>query len=615
MDIDAVSFPSRLIDILEAISEADFVSIDLEMSGVPSRARGDNRGMQTLEMRYAELKESAEKYQVLQVGVTCCKFDILKDHYILRPYNINISPLISERLDIERDFTFQNGAVEFLLGHGFHFQTCFTKGVQYLSREEANLAKTLAWNRLENKNVIADLQLADDAVESLDFVRRVREAILAWSTSGKETLLITSAIGKDSESPASELSRFEKRLVHQLVRAEFPECVTISKPAYILIIQRDEEREADIVRKRKLQVREKITHQSGFRWIVEALAKANLDEIHPSYFTRNGDGERICINYDHLESRFRRVTHRIHMHQPVLVGHNLFTDLVYFYRTFIGQLPDTVDGFRKAVHELFPVIVDTKYMATHKCGDLNPMSSLQDVANQLDLQPLPNIAIHPKHSKYGDTDAAHEAGYDSLLTATVMIRLSAKLEEKGGYTEKESVSDSDGSYHTAPEIIEKPNPVKVTAPQSSMPALEQTHDGAADNVPSQVMVTKSSKKKRRKRKSEPTAPDSLSGSRFATSNLFERLTNLNLDSDVHDAEDLTEPVDITIAENIFAQEDDGAAWEARAPAQEEDHWQPTDPIVRAPMELMPPFGSEFWRVYGNKLRIFGTQETVLDLSH
>ena len=30
--------------------------------------------------------------------------------------------------------------------------------------------------------------------------------------------------------------------------------------------------------------------------------------------------------------------------------------------------------------------------------------------------------------------------------------------------------------------------------------------------------------------------------------------------------------------------------------------------------LMPPFSSDFWRVYGNKLRVFGTVEGVCDLN-
>ena len=42
-------------------------------------------------------------------------------------------------------------------------------------------------------------------------------------------------------------------------------------------------------------------------------------------------------------------------------------------------------------------------------------------------QPLPHIITHADHSKYQDNAAFHEAGYDSLLTATIMIRLAAKL--------------------------------------------------------------------------------------------------------------------------------------------------------------------------------------------
>src|SRR4051812_48526168 len=118
MQVDAASFPQHLLRLLIDISEADLVAVDLELSGIPSRLQNKpahNHERPTLEARYAEAKASADRYQILQVGMTCARFDPLANSYVLRPYNINISPLLDERLDFERDICFQSGACSFLL--------------------------------------------------------------------------------------------------------------------------------------------------------------------------------------------------------------------------------------------------------------------------------------------------------------------------------------------------------------------------------------------------------------------------------------------------------------------------------------------------------------------
>lgn len=184
MEVDRKSFQSRLLGILTSLSDAHFVSLDLELSGVPSKHPNPSRHKQTLEERYKEVKEAAERYQVLQVGLTCVEQDLEKDVYTVRPYNFNLNPLVEERLDIERIFAYQSGAVEFLLNHGFRMELPFTMGVPYLSRDEAKLAKKLAYDRLDKTN-IEDLYLKDDDIQSLEFVKRVREKIIAWKTVGK----------------------------------------------------------------------------------------------------------------------------------------------------------------------------------------------------------------------------------------------------------------------------------------------------------------------------------------------------------------------------------------------------------------------------------------------
>jgi poly(A)-specific ribonuclease len=342
MEVDAASFPNHLLGLFINISEADFVSFDLELSGIPSKiqdkpARGPGRF--TMEERYQETKMGADRYQILQVGITCAKFDYIANQYVLRPYNINISPLFDERMDFEREIRFQSGSCSFLLSCGFDLGAPFARGVQYLSREEAERAKRTAWDRLENKNPVPDLQLKESDVESLDFMRRAREAIVKWKASTSTMLEITTHTGFKEQPTIPVITRFEKRLVHQLVRAEFPELVSMGRPDCVRIIDLDPQREADNVRRIKNRIKESIVRQSGFRWIFEALVKdGDLDSFDPLYVART-TGMIVTADAQDIRDRYDRAVARLKNKQPVLVGHNMFADVVYFYRTFVGTLP------------------------------------------------------------------------------------------------------------------------------------------------------------------------------------------------------------------------------------------------------------------------------------
>jgi poly(A)-specific ribonuclease len=342
MEVDAASFPHHLLGLFINISEADFVSFDLELSGIPSRiqdkpARGPGRF--SMEERYQETKMGADRYQILQVGITCARFDYIASKYVLRPYNINISPLFDERMDFEREISFQSGACTFLLGCGFDLGAPFANGVQYLSREEAERAKQMAWDRLENKNPIPDLQLKEGDVESLDFMQRVRDAIKTWKTSTSSMLEITTHTGFPEQPTMPVITRFEKRLVHQLVRAEFPELVSMGRQECVRIIDLDPVREADNMRRIKNRIKESIVRQTGFRWIFEALVKGgDIDSTDPLYVARTNGMTVTADAYD-IRDRYDRAVERLKKKQSVMVGHNMFTDIVYLYRTFVGTLP------------------------------------------------------------------------------------------------------------------------------------------------------------------------------------------------------------------------------------------------------------------------------------
>ena len=77
---------------------------------------------------------------------------------------------------------------------------------------------------------------------------------------------------------------------------------------------------------------------------------------------------------------------------PMIVGHNLFLDLIYLFACFFGPLPDLVEDFTANLAKLFPLIVDTKYVAdTLNKNKFNFKSSLEDLDAELSKFQSPTI--------------------------------------------------------------------------------------------------------------------------------------------------------------------------------------------------------------------------------
>ncbi|KAF3044543.1 hypothetical protein E8E11_002706 [Didymella keratinophila] len=601
MEVNAESFPNDILGLLINISEADFVSFDLLH-------------------RYAETKEGADRYQILQVGLTCAKFDFLANKYVLRPYNINISPLFDERLDFEREISFQSGACSFLLGCGFDLGLPFAQGVQYLSREEAERAKKLAYDRIDKKNVIEDLQLKSTDIESLDFVRRCRDAITAWQKSTSTNLEITSSTGLPNASASCTISRFEKRLVHQLVRAEFPDAVAIGRNDCIRIMPFDAVREADNTRRIKTRVKEQIARQTGFRWIFEALVGGDINNDLLYILRSNGPSEH--------RDRFDRASARLKKHRPVIVGHNMFTDIVYLYRTFVGPLPDTLEAFNEKLHELCPRIVDTKYLATHDEGDLNASPTLEEIAKGLQKQHRPTIVTHEDHAKYNGLEAFHEAGYDSLLTATIMLRLAAKLGAEHHLSCEPTKQN--GSIAQSNKHGEAAKP--ALGREASEGGIKLTSDVPEDfiadgcgkvqspvDVPPVEANSTTTGRKNRKAKRKNKKKEEQTAHRFATQTVFEKLRELSVaDAETSDSTEEEGQGPELDHDALNGTGDDASqatgSWTDEEYVQDESGWVPIPKVERRKMEMIPDFGAQFWETFGNKLRVFGTTEREMRIA-
>ena len=162
-------------------------------------------------------------------------------------------------------------------------------------------------------------------------------------------------------------------------------------------------------------------------WIFEALVGGDLSGIQPEWFaSKSSDKPEAQLPY--IKTELAQIIAILQKKKHILVGHNVFTDLGFLYKTFIGNLPATVKNFQSEIHELFPTVFDTKYLATHNNDSMNPRANLKDLLAPFRKVHVPLIVLHEHHTAYGTSlGKEHEAGFDSWMTAELFVKLSAKL--------------------------------------------------------------------------------------------------------------------------------------------------------------------------------------------
>ena len=173
------------------------------------------------------------------------------------------------------------------------------------------------------------------------------------------------------------------------------------------ILPYDQEREDAIFQRRMTRFNEMLTRQIGLRWIAEAMCP-DVDSVLPSQLAApNASGNLAAVTpwvHPPLElpldesaatnDPFHEALESLRARRTVIVGHNVFLDLIYFYSCFFGPLPDRVEEFQRIISELLPLVVDTKYLAD-KIKDNSPLyrSSLEDIDQELSVLQFPIIGM------------------------------------------------------------------------------------------------------------------------------------------------------------------------------------------------------------------------------
>lgn len=482
--------------------------------------------------------------------------------------------------------------------------------------------------------------------------------------------------------PAS-LSRYQMRLVYQTVRNEYDRrIVALGNRNWIQLMPYDQERQ-DALKASQVHYKEKdISKATEFRWLIEAIAGGDIRNIDPYMFLAamrsdadaNGGPERLKTYVENLQTKLNN-------RRRILIGHNLFTDLVMIHQCFIGDLPQSIQDFQRNIHHLFPAIIDTKYLATREKHQGFVSSSLEHLDFNLQDRSTPSVEVPSEFDRYSTSSNYHEAGFDSFLTAKVAIRLSTQIEAEKQYEPEILVrppsSGSEGEYHTP---IESGNEeVSIGGSMLSSltsifsAAVKSMSSGATEGPPierreptSRQPTSISSPKDPRPIKPGREAPQVIKAGPVNWANP-EQMDNLRkafarssissvvngdglnppsyqtshetgsgnggddngglqkqIEQDQEKVEASTDPnlPNREVSPELMTFSSDDETEDSHRHREEED--EPVESEIQGPRkldtkpakekpEIMPPWDAEFWKIFGNRVRVYGCNEGLCQL--
>lgn len=407
----------------------------------------------------------------------------------------------------------------------------------------------------------------------------------------------------------NKIDNYRIRLIHQLARNEFPNVRVAGRRTWVQFTIMNQRADEANQREHQERFERNISDAIEFRWLIEAVVGGDITRMPAESLQQATRSDVAVESQQPIRDFAKNLQARISLQPKVLIGHNLFLDLLNLYSCFLGQLPDRVQDFQKIIHELFPMIIDTKYLASRDSKLSYFSSDLQSVARRVDAQVRPVISIAEGFDRYESSEKAfdHEAGYDSLLTADVAAKLSVKI-HTGGKVTKVDDAEERVWERTIPlqdrTVTPEPSLARITAadPVATTPRSAR---GSTGSEPASGTITPQPANWKAMNLQEFGRIKSL----FSHTNRFDTLADQSVELE---GENNGERV-----RACSSSSPQGRREVARTKGTEGVSMPDFVSLVQEKVNmggLMPRFDSHFWRVHGNKLQVNSCKEGIFDLN-
>ncbi|KAJ3201326.1 hypothetical protein HDU82_008200 [Entophlyctis luteolus] len=309
------TFREALAKLRAAVTSADVIAIDTELSGLHRTASEQAQPADSPQTRFDKLRASAQAFAVLQFGVATFTWDATIGKYIARAFNFPIFPHQGKSVfGLNRRFLVEAGAIDFLAANSFSFDDTFRNGIPYVRYDEERDARARI---AALEDTTASSIPIDDS--NREFVETSMSQVDAWL---KDT-------ASESVSIAAE-NAFKKRLIHQEIRIRHNHRLSTKSRGRDVVVAKNTEAEREKALSgqddQKTKLVAELEYLVGFRHVIEAISKSNKPVVghnmyldifmHPdftNYASASGEEKFHEAAYDAYitGASFLKMMHRI----------------------------------------------------------------------------------------------------------------------------------------------------------------------------------------------------------------------------------------------------------------------------------------------------------------
>eukprot|EP01041_Mallomonas_annulata_P004451 gene4451-8865_t len=397
MNFTAENFNNLYPRLRDLIEHAEFISIDLEMSGIQSLDRGGrNRKDDNPNVRYTKMVSVATRYSIVQVGI--CIFHLNKENGTLVSYPCTFYIFPEGGLDI----VLSPSSIDFLRKNGMDFNMWIAKGIPYVNHyEEEYLRKKYNIPNDNESNINANNNSSSTA-STPQMITLTKPSDIEFMDNQMSNLKKMLEDENDSEYKFDHCNAYLRRYIYQYIECNHPTNINISKST-----------DGRLAAK-------KVNQQEN-----DILLQQKLEDNTKSYFNSLG---------------FKRVWKDLVRCKKPVVGHNCLFDLMFLCRWLDKPLDTDFTNFKLHINNMFPYIYDTKYIAssgllgvvyddtalgplyqqTVQTYDMkmNSTTSKHEVEVPVEVE-VPTCHFAEGFGNYESAVQLHEAGYDAYCTGRI----------------------------------------------------------------------------------------------------------------------------------------------------------------------------------------------------
>ncbi|KAB1228080.1 Poly(A)-specific ribonuclease PARN [Morella rubra] len=446
------NFESALVELRRLVRAADFVAIDLEMTGVTSAPWRESFEFDRSDVHYLKVKDSAEKFAVVQFGVCPFRWDPSNRFFVAHPHNFYVFPRQELQVDgPSYEFLCQTTSIDFLARYQFDFNACIHEGqIFYLKRTRRRSTKTNMAYEDESSDTWCSLKEVRgkplNRMADILFTERIKNRFSEWRDGLLQDRNGGSQLQWTSDESKQQFQTIFFKMRPAVINKHFKD---LTQNQLVVYTESKEDREfivAEVINKHFKDLTHVCVNGENFcsqQLVVYTESKEDREFIVAEVKAENRRGVEMKIQ---AAIGFRHVIDLLSSEQKLIVGHNCFLDIAHVYSKFLGPLPLTAEEFASSVNKYFPQIVDTKILLNANCilqqrmknsrtslasafALLCPQIDLRSKITGLALQQCVQVEVQVDElrSSNWNSGAKHEAGYDAFMTGCVFAQACCHL--------------------------------------------------------------------------------------------------------------------------------------------------------------------------------------------